>query len=105
LRYTRYKPRRGHAKPELKDAQEQAQAQRVSDKQQAAPQQASTQLTPISFPAFEIEATHKKTSVKTNESPVITQEEDSTQAANTRQQHQIQTWTQNYMVCMMEVSG
>jgi hypothetical protein len=80
---------------------EQAQAQRVSDEQQAAAKQASTQNTPTSFPAFEVEASYNKT----GRPPDITQEEDSPPAANTHQQCQIQTLTQDYMFCMMEASG
>jgi hypothetical protein len=73
---------------------EQAQAQRVSDKQQAGPQQASTQHTPTSFPAFEIETRNNKTPITTDRSPIITQGDDSPPAVNTRQHLQIQMLTQ-----------
>ncbi len=87
---------------------EQARAQKVSDKQQAAPQQVSTQTTPTSFLAFEVQASYNKTAVTMGGLPVITQEADSPQAAASCK-HMSATsdtkLTQDYMFCMMEVPG
>jgi len=74
---------------------EQMQAQRVKEQQLATEQQASPLTTPTSYPDLEIDLYPN------------TDEDDDTShpAANTCQQHQIRTLTQDYMLHMMEIPG
>jgi hypothetical protein len=87
---------------------EQAQAQRVKEQQLAAEQQASPQNNPMSFPDFEVN-TYPDMDIGTlRGTPIISQdnkEDISHPAANIRQQRQIRTLTQDYMLHMMEIPG
>ena len=87
---------------------EQAQAQRVKEQQLAAEQQASPQNNPMSFPDFEVN-TYPDMDIGTlRGTPIISQdnkEDISHPAANTRQQRQVQTLTQDYTLHMMEILG
>ena len=87
---------------------EQGQAQRVEEQQLAAEQQASPLNTPTSFPKFEVDPYPNIGIGSLRGTPVISQddEEDTSHpAGNTRQQHQIRTLTQDYMLHMMEIPG
>jgi hypothetical protein len=85
---------------------EQALAQRVAKEQQTAEQvQASHQHIPKTFPTFEVEDSQDNNPSAASGLPIISQDEDSPPSANTRQQHQTQTLTQDYMFHMMEVPG
>jgi hypothetical protein len=87
---------------------EQAQAQRVKEQQLAAEQQARPHNSPMSFPDFEAE-TYPDMDIGTlRGTPIISQdnkEDISHPAANTQQQCQIRTLTQDYMLHMMEIPG
>jgi hypothetical protein len=87
---------------------EQVQAQRVKEQQLAAEQQASPHNSPTSSPDFEAE-TYLDMDIGTLQgTPIISQdnkEDISHPAANTQQQRQIQTLTQDYMLHMMEIPG
>ncbi len=87
---------------------EQAQAQRVKEQQLVARQQASPQNNPMSFPDFEADTCPDMDIGTLQGTPIISKdnEEDiSHPAANTQQQCQIQTLTQDYMLHMMEIPG
>jgi hypothetical protein len=88
---------------------EQAQAQRVKEEQQlVATQQASPLNTPTVFPDLEVDLYPDTDSGREQGTPIISQDEDnykSHPAANTRQQRQIRTLTQDYMLHMMETPG
>ena len=87
---------------------EQVQAQRVKEQQLAAEQEASPLNTPTSFPEFEVDPYPDIDIGSLRGTPVISQddEEDTSHpAANTRQQCQIRTLTQDYMLHMMEIPG
>jgi hypothetical protein len=88
---------------------EQAHAQRVQEQQLVAEQQASPQSTPTSCPNFEEEDSYPDMDIGTLQgTPIISQddvEDPSHPAANTRQQRQIHTLTQDYMLHMMEIPG
>ncbi len=87
---------------------EQAQAQKVKEQQLAVEQQASPQYSPTSFPDFEVD-TYPDMDIGTFQgTPIISQdnkEDISHPAANTRQQRQVRTLTQDYMLHMMEIPG
>ena len=80
---------------------EQAQAQRVKEQQLVAAQQASPLNTPTVFPDLEVDL-YPDTDIGLEQgTPIISQDEDddmSHSAANTRQQHQISTLTQDNML-------
>jgi hypothetical protein len=68
---------------------EQVLAQRMAKEQQAVePVQANHQHTSTTFPNFEVEDNQANDPWATNGPPVISQDEDSTPAANTKQQQQ-----------------
>ena len=87
---------------------EQAQAQRVKEQQLVAAQQASPLNTPTVFPYLEVDL-YPDTDIGVEQgTPIISQDEDddtSHPAANTCQQRQIRTLTQDYMLHMMEIPG
>jgi hypothetical protein len=88
--------------------QEQAQAQRVKEQQLAAEQQSSPLNTPTSFPEFEVDPYPDIDIGSLQGTQVISQddEEDTSHpAANTQQQHQTRTLTQDYMLQMMKIPG
>jgi hypothetical protein len=85
---------------------EQALAQRVAKEQQAVePVQANNKHTSTTIPNFEVKDNQANDPRATNGPPVISQDEDSPPAANTRQQRQTQMLTQDYMFQMMEIPG
>jgi len=87
---------------------EQAQAQRVEEQQLAAEQQASPLTTPTSCPDLVIDLYPDTDIGLLRGTPIISQDEDydmSHPAANTRQQHQIRTLTQDYMLRIKEIPG
>jgi hypothetical protein len=87
---------------------EQAQAQRVKEQQLVAEQQASPQNSPTSFSNLEVNTYPDMDIGSLQGTPIISQdskEDISHPAANTRQQRQIQTLTQDYMLHMMEIPG
>ena len=87
---------------------EQAQAQRVKEQQLVAAQQASTLNTPTVFPDLEVDLYPDTDIGLLQGTPIISQDKDndtSHPAANTRQQRQIRTLTQDYMLHMMEIPG
>ncbi len=85
---------------------EQALSQKVAkEKQAVVPVQANHQHTSKTFPNFEVEDNQANDPQATNGPPAISQDEDSPPAANTRQQRQTQTLTQDYMFQMMEIPG
>ena len=87
---------------------EQAQAQRVEEQQLAADQQASPLNTPTSFPEFEVDQYPNIDIGLLRGTPVISQDdEDNTShpTANTQQQRQIRTLTQDYMLHIMKIPG
>ncbi len=87
---------------------EQAQAQRVMEQQLTAEQRASPHNSPTSFPDFEAETYPDVDIGILQGTHIISQdnkEDISHPAANTRQQHQIRTLTQDYMLHMMEIPG
>ena len=80
---------------------EQAQAQRVEEQQLAAEQQASPLTAPTSCPDLVIDLYPDTDIGLLRGTPIISQDEDddmSHSAANTRQQHQISTLTQDNML-------
>jgi len=82
---------------------EQAQAQRVEEQQLAVEQQASPLNTPTSIHEFEVDPYPNINIGSLRGTPVISQddEEDTSHpAVNTRQQHQMRTLTQDYMLHM-----
>ncbi len=85
---------------------EQVQAQRVVAEQQAqVPQPTSPKQNPASFPSFEVDdSTDEPTSARGG-CNIVSQDEDSPPSSNTRQQHQICTLTQDYMLHMIETPG
>ncbi len=98
--------------------QEHAQAQRVKEQQLAAEQQARPLPTPkpfppsrcsqTGFPDLEVDLYPNMDIGQLQGTPIISQDdEDDTDhpAANTCQQRQIQTLTQDYMLHMMEIPG
>jgi hypothetical protein len=85
---------------------EQALAQRVAKEHQTGePVQANHQHTSTTFPSFKVEDNQANDPRATSGPPVILQDEDSPLAANTRQQQQTRTLTQDYMFQMMEIPG
>ncbi len=85
---------------------EQALAQRVTEEQQVVePVQANHQHTSTTFPNFEVEDDQSNDPRARSRPPVTSQDEDILPAANTRQQRQTQTLTQDYMFQMMEIPG
>ena len=97
---------------------EHAQAQRVKEQQQAADQEASPLTTPTPFPPsrsaqtgfpdLEVERYPNMDIGNLRGTPVISQDEEvdtDHPAANTRQQRQIRTLTQDFMLHMMEIPG
>jgi hypothetical protein len=101
-----------------KGDREHAQAQRVKEQQLAAEQQASPLTTPTPFPPsrcaqtgfpdLEVESYPNMDIGNLQGTPIISQDkEDNTDHpdANTRQQRQIRTLTQDYMLHMMEIPG
>ncbi len=85
---------------------EQTLAQRVAKEQQPVePVQANHQHTSTTFPNFEVEDNQANDPRATSKLPVISQDEDSPPAANTRQQRQTQMLTQDYMFQMMKMPG
>ncbi len=87
---------------------EQAQAQRVKEQQLVAEQQASPLTTPTSFPDLEVDLYPDMDIGLLRGTPIISQDKDndtSHPAANTRQQRQIRTITQDCMLHMMEIPG
>ena len=87
---------------------EQAHAQRVEEQQLAAEQEANPLNTPMSFPDLEVDLYPDMDIGSLQGTPIISQDEEedtSHPAANTRQQCQIRTLTQDYMLHMMEIPG
>ncbi len=86
----------------------QAQAQRVEEQQLAAGQKASPQHSPTSLPDIEVNKYPDLDLGTLQGTPIISQddkEDISPPAANTRQQRQTRTLTQDYMLHMMEIPG
>jgi hypothetical protein len=86
----------------------QAQAERVEEQQLAAGQKASPQHSPTSLPDIEVNEYPNLDLGTLQGTPIISQDdkEDITPpAANTRQQCQTRTLTQDYMLHMMEIPG
>ncbi len=86
----------------------QAQAQRVEKQQLAAGQKASPQHSPASLPDIEVNKYPNFDLGTLQGTPIISQddkEDISPPAANTRQQRQTCTLTQDYMLHMMEIPG
>ncbi len=86
----------------------QAQAQRVDEQQLAADQKASPQHSLTSLPDIEVKEYPNLNLGRLQGTPIISQdnEEDIIQpAANTEQQRQTHTLTQDYMLHMMEIPG
>ncbi len=87
---------------------EQAQAQRLEEQQLAAEQQAIPLNSPTSVTNFEVDPYPNINIGSSRGTPIISQddEEDTSHpAANTRQQRQTRTLTQDYMLHMMEIPG
>jgi len=87
---------------------EQSHTQRVKEQQLAAEQQASPINTPTSFPDLEVDLHPDMGIGSLRGTPIISQDEEedtSHPTADTRQQRQIRTLTQDYMLHMMEVPG
>jgi hypothetical protein len=85
---------------------EQALAQSVAKEQQAVePVQSNHQHTSTAFPSFEVEDNQANDPQAASGPPVISQDEDSPPAANTRQQWQTGMLMQDNMFHMMEVPG
>jgi hypothetical protein len=85
---------------------EQALTQRVTKEQQAVePIQANHQHTATTFPSFEVEENQANDPPAMSGLLVISQDQDSPLAANTRQQRQTRMLTQDYMFQMMEIPG